>query len=156
MAVTREALTFLSWYNGISRRVQARAYQRTGKAAAAESQRYLAWCEDNAVDPRRWCLAKHDALKWQARIPIKHLTRSTPKFMEAFREWGDDRRAAADLQHRLQVKTIDETQRPTGMTHFGEAVKRALQLETGICAIHRFTSHHTDSMWCQSCPVAPC
>jgi hypothetical protein len=152
--MSREARDFIAWYNGLP--IQRKVYPRSGAKAAREARVYLDWCEQQDVDPRRWCTAKHDATGWQFRIPLKHLVRSSPEFMEKFRAWGDNRRAEDDLQDKLNRQVIDETARPAGMTYFGESVKRALRDEPDICALHKSTRYNPESDWCRLCRVAPC
>lgn len=61
--------------------------------------RFDAWCSGKGVDPERWILARHSAIKWRHKIAIRVLP--SDKFLVKFEDWGDRVQAADVLQDRL-------------------------------------------------------
>lgn len=111
-------------------------------------QAFAEWCDRRGIDPERWIRAKHAAIKWRFRVRISQLARATPKFLAAFRDWGDGVAAEHIHQAELRLQVVDD--RWGGLRVMSERLKRTL--EPRLCRIAPETAYHPGSRWCAACP----
>ena len=110
-------------------------------------QQLDAFLQANELDAGRWIRAKHEAIKWRARLTVAKLTTATPQFIERFREWGED--LQHEGMHQEEIHREAEWDDRSGLTILGEALKRSQSRD--MCATTPETSYHPASEWCKSC-----
>jgi len=151
--------TFLRVYNrvtqeGVTRQTWVR---QASTKALRESADVLTFCAAHGIDPERWVRAKHDAIGWRFRVKLTHLTRSTPRFMENFQSWGDDRQAGEIQQERFVSACEDDDDRTTEVIPLYEQAKAVFVSVREVCqgSSRALTGGwHPRSRWCGDCPRA--
>tara|TARA_R110002020_G_scaffold27266_11_gene87966 strand:+ start:1044 stop:1484 length:441 start_codon:yes stop_codon:yes gene_type:complete len=119
---------------------------------------FLQWAARHEINPRHWIIARHDAIKWCRRIPLKDLTLPPDSnFRQSYQEWIGNKLAALD-QEVLDRKSVEsDTSRVTELTVLGEASKAAFREEPEVCLGSAQTltgGWHPDSVWCSKCSLA--
>ncbi len=151
-----KARELLSWYNGsaVSGRVQRFTHPRTTRRAELDAAAYLDWCADRGLDPKRLILARHEAIRWKARVTFPSMMRTTADFLAQFAEWGEGSTAADQLQERIAARIVGDNQRDTRPAPLAEAIRRANQVEPDVCMRHHAVpGFDPASRWCPSCPL---
>lgn len=146
---------FLRWYNtDLSVRVQADCRPRWGKHAEAEARLYLAQCDRWGVDPQLLALARQEAGQWAFRVHLRHLSKTSDKFLAQFADWMEGRAAEARRQEKIREATIrpDAGATRDGPSPLSETIRRAHQRDRDVCArllVHG--GYDPLSVWCPSC-----
>ena len=123
------------------------------KAAGA----FLTWAKRNEVDARYWIIARHDAIRWCRRIPLKDLHQVGDEFRDKYDGWMVGRMASMDQEVSDRKSVVDDTDRVAELTMLGEACKAAFAAEPEVClgsATALTGGWHPDSEWCQQCRVS--
>ena len=107
------------------------------------------WCAEQDIDAQTWVLAKHEATGWRFRIGPKKLVKTTAKFMESFRSFGDMKQAETLDQMSMQGTAITDT----GGLVLGETLKRTWVSTPDTCRTAPETIYLPDSQWCQGCSM---
>ena len=112
-------------------------------------EKFVAWCLEYDVDPIRWLLARHEAIQWLRKVPLKSL--HSDRFLDKFREWGDSQQAAKMGQDRLAKSAVMHA----GPSREMREVARA-RMKSGDCYLtarfgDRLTFYEETSPTCKIC-----
>jgi hypothetical protein len=116
--------------------------------------RFLAWCVEHQVDPERWMRARMDSVGHRFRVAPDKLI--SPKFLVAFKRWGDGHQAERQGQAAMVADTVDDTPRSGGeLVELAEAVKMRLRAEPEVCMLSWSVTLGCNprSQWCARCPM---
>ncbi len=156
------AREFLRVYNRITARFcdGARVFPRKPtKPAMEQCKAFLAWCSVEKVNPERFVRARHDATGWRFRVPIVRLPVVSDAFVDKFREWGDDKQAAVQMDERLASIVVADTNRARELTTLSERAKSEFVDAPQLCRLSADITlgYHPASEWCQRCQLSkPC
>lgn len=117
------------------------------RQSVKEATDFLRFCAENAIDPERWIVARHEALGWARRLGLKDLGHVGPNFLDHFRTWGDTR--AMDAQRAVQpVEDFDR------LSTYAEQLK-ARCTDREVCMVLPDTrGWNPASAWCEKCELA--
>lgn len=113
-------------------------------------ERFVAWCEKRHIDPVRWLLARHEAIQWRYKVPLKSL--HSDRFLEKFREWGDAKQAVSIGQARLAKSMIMQYELSSAMREAARSRMSAQECFDTATIGDRLTFHDASSPTCQRCP----
>ena len=146
------AVTISEFRSMFSRRMQEHGLSgRIGSSRDRDIESFLAWAELRRVDPERWVLARHEAVKWRHRVAIDKL--ASEKFLKNFRRFGDSKQAIEVSRSRFDDVKL------SGSLRRKEAARIAFRLHGDLhsCLMtalygDRFTSYDPESAVCPVCP----
>ena len=123
----------------------------------AVADEFLKWAERHEINARHWIIARHDAIKWCRRIPLKDLPLSTESaFRISYDEWIAGKLAALDQEVEDRKSVVSDTNRVSDLTMLGEAAKAAFAEEPEVCMGSALTltgGWNPKSNWCQDCTL---
>lgn len=121
------------------------------RAQAGAFRDVVAFLRSQAIDPRAWVRARHDAIGWKFRIPPSKLV-GTPEFLAKFREFGE----ARQRRQITDTKLVPVVQRRQEMTILGERAKAAYEGDRMLCEVMRDLTggYSAQSKHCSSCERA--
>ena len=153
-----EAITL---YNRLTQRLCGRRGTfplRHSRNMISVSAEFLTWADRHEIDVRHWIIARHDAIKWCRRIPLKDLTLPPESpFRQNYQEWIAGKLASLDQEVADRTAVLPDTNRVTGTTLLGEASKAAFVDDPVVCLASAKTltgGWHPASEWCVKCPCA--
>jgi len=120
------------------------------------AEKFIGWAKRNEVDSRHWIIARHDAIKWRRRIPLKDLHRVGDGFLESYQSWMAGRLSALDQEVSDRKSVVADTSRVSKLTVLGESAKEAFANDRFTCLGSALTltgGWHPASAWCQSCSL---
>lgn len=160
-AVTRaEAEAVVHLYNRLTRRCpgvprDARGQpvgRKVTRSSVEEGTAFLRFCVAQGFDPERFILARHEAIGWRARVPLRELPNVGDNFLDHFRTWGD----AAQVDAVRVVEPVEDLDQLGTYAEQLKALHAAGSRETCMY-LPDTRGWHPDSVWCQGCPLAdPC
>jgi len=110
--------------------------------------RIAKFCHEHKIDPERWIRARHEAVGWRMRLPLKQLASASPAFMAKFMDFGADLQAEAIHQESM-VSVADHGW--SELRVFSEQLKQALGNDPALCLSAAETAYHPESQWCDGC-----
>lgn len=120
---------------------------------------FMTWADRHKINARHWIIARHDAIKWCRRIPMKDLKLgSSSQFRSQYEEWIAGKLAAMDQEVADRLAVVPDTNRVLDLTMLGEATKAALASEPEVCMASSSSltgGWHPHSDWCKPCRLAP-
>lgn len=117
-------------------------------ASVREATTFLRFCQEQAVDPERWIVARHEALGWKARLALKDLHHVGDNYLDHFKTWGDARAVEA-------TRTVQPIEDYDALAPFAEQLKATYAHASDLCMVTPDTrGWHPASTWCQRCPQA--
>lgn len=153
-----EAITL---YNRLTQRLCGRRGTfplRHSRSMLIVADEFLQWADRHEINPRHWIIARHDAIKWCRRIPMKDLTLPPDsEFRRKYQEWIGGKLAALDQEVRDRKLVQPDTNRVTGLTMLGESSKAAFAAEPEVCFGSSRTltgGWHPESVWCRKCELS--
>ena len=121
------------------------------------AHRFSAWCSEREISPKHFILARHDAIKWSRRIPIRDLIKVTERFLAHYDGWMAGQQGQRDQERDDQQRVQADTSSLTELTVLGESAKATFAQTPEVClgSAATFTGGwHPDSRWCQTCPLS--
>ena len=116
---------------------------------------FLAWASSHEINAKHWVIARHDAIKWSRRIPLKDLKLARESaFRQQYEEWIANKLASLDQEVEDRAKPEADTNKVTSTTILGEASKAAFADSPEVCLASSESltgGWHPKSKWCGQC-----